>query len=91
MMQIILKKFQLVIKVMTLSNENERKLIKQFDIHRKKFKDIPLYTVGAHNTKLELQKLRSTEGTVEDAMELIKHNFSKKFKKIKKYEKLLQM
>jgi hypothetical protein len=68
-------------KFMNPRNDNERKLKEQFNILRKeKFKDIPLYTVGPHYTKLELQKSRLVEGTVKDAMEMINHNSNRLFK-----------
>ncbi len=57
-------------------NESERKLKEQFEKLRKgKFKNIPLYTVGPHDTKLELKKTLLIEGTVEDALEMIGRRF----------------
>jgi len=61
--------------------DNERKLKERFNSLRKeKFKDIPLYTVGPHYTKLELQKSRAVEGTEEEAMEMIKYKFNRLIK-----------
>lgn len=37
-------------------------------------------TVGPHQTKLELNKVLIKEGTVEDGMEMLKHNFPFLFK-----------
>jgi hypothetical protein len=68
-------------KFMEPRNSLERNLKDQFDQLRKgKFKDIPLFTVGPHQTKLKLQKLLLVEGTVEDGMEMLRHNFGFLFK-----------
>jgi len=68
-------------KFMEPRNEEEINLKDQFDRLRKEnFKNIPVYTVGPHNTKLELQKLRLVEGTVEDASEMVNKNISRMFK-----------
>jgi len=68
-------------KFMKPRNDEERKLKDQFDkLRKEKFKNIPLYTVGPNNTKLELQKLRLLEGTVEDALEMVNRNISRMFK-----------
>jgi|GEM_PF-1659061 hypothetical protein len=63
-------------KNMDNSNEKEREMKTTFDrIRKEKFKDVPLMTVGPHQTKLELKKVLLKEGTVEDGMEMLKHNF----------------
>jgi hypothetical protein len=63
-------------KNMENSTSKERELKTTFDrIKKEKLKDIPLMTVGPHQTKLELKKVLLKEGTVEDGMEMIKHNF----------------
>lgn len=68
-------------KNMDNSNEKERELKTTFDrIRKEKFKDVPLMTVGPHQTKLELEKVLLKEGTDEDGMEMIKHNFPFLFK-----------
>lgn len=62
-------------------NEEERELKITFDrIRKEKFKDIPIMIVGPHQTKLELNKVLIKEGTVEDGMEMLKHNFPFLFK-----------
>lgn len=54
----------------------ERELNSKFDqIRKEKFYGIPLMTVGPHQTKLELKKVLLKDGTIEEAMKLIKHNF----------------
>lgn len=59
-------------------NDEERKLYESFEkLRKEKFKNIPLYTVGPHNTKLELQKLRLVEGTLEDGLEMFERAFSR--------------
>lgn len=56
--------------------DKERELQSKFDqIRKKRFNEVPLMTVGPHQTKLELNKILLKEGTVEDAMEMIKHKF----------------
>jgi hypothetical protein len=62
-------------------NEEERNLKDQFDkLRKERFKNIPLFIVGPHNTKLELQKVRLREATVEDALEMAKRNIKRMFK-----------
>lgn len=59
-------------------SESNNKLRDKFlEIKKRKFKDIPLYTVGPHQTKLELQKILLFEGTVEDGMGKIYHDLQK--------------
>jgi hypothetical protein len=59
-------------------NEEERKLKERFfELRNSKFKNIALYTVGPHQTKLELQKIPLIEGTVEDGLERIAYLFKK--------------
>jgi hypothetical protein len=59
-------------------NEAERKLKERFfKLRNGKFKNVPLYTVGPHQTKLELQKLSLIQGTVEDGLERIANLFKK--------------
>lgn len=66
---------------MDTSTEKERELKTKFDqIRKDRFKDVPLMTVGPHQTKLELNKMMLKEGTVEDAMEMLKNNFGNLFK-----------
>lgn len=68
-------------KNMNISNQEERELKITFDrIRKEKFKDVPLMTVGPHQTKLELNKVSMKEGTVEDGMEMLRHNFPFLFK-----------
>lgn len=68
-------------KIMDNSNEKESELKTTFDrIRKEKFKDIPLMSVGPHQTKLELKKILLKDGTVEDGMEMLKHNFPFLFK-----------
>jgi hypothetical protein len=63
-------------KFMEPRNDKERELKNNFDKLRKdKFKNVPLYTVGPSNTKLELQKLRLLDGTKEEAIEMIRKIF----------------
>ncbi|QKJ63892.1 DUF2971 domain-containing protein [Flavobacterium sp. M31R6] len=58
--------------------EAERKLKERFfKLREGKFKNIPLYTVGPYQTKLELQKLSLIKGTVDDGLEKIAHLFKK--------------
>jgi hypothetical protein len=67
-------------KFENFSNE-ERELKSKFDqIRKKKFENVPLMNVGPHQTKLELEKVLLREGTVENGMEMIKHNFPFLFK-----------
>jgi hypothetical protein len=57
-------------------NDQERKLKDEFEkLKNTKFKNIPLYTVGPHNTKIELQKLPLLQGTMEDAIEMMTRMF----------------
>lgn len=57
-------------------DDNERDLKSKFDqLKSEKFSDVPLLTVHPHQTKLELKKTILKEGTYEDAMEMIQHNF----------------
>jgi regulator of nonsense transcripts 1 len=49
-------------------------------IRKEKFKDVPLMSVGPHQTKLELKKILLKDGTVEDGMGMLKHNFPFFFK-----------
>jgi hypothetical protein len=63
-------------KFMEPRNDKERELKNNFDKLRKdKFKNVPLYTVGPSNTKLELQKLRLLDGTKEEAITMIRKIF----------------
>lgn len=69
-------------KIMDASTDNERELKTKFDqIRKDRFKDVPLMTVGPHQTKLELNKMMRKEGTVVDAMEVFKNNFGFLFNK----------
>lgn len=62
-------------------NEKDRELKTTLDrIRKEKFKDVPLMTVGPHQTKLELKKVLLKDGTVEEGMEMLKHNFPFLFK-----------
>lgn len=62
-------------------NDEERNLKDQFDkLRKERFKNIPLFIVGPHNTKLELQKIRILEGTLEDALKMVNRNISRMFK-----------
>jgi hypothetical protein len=68
-------------KNMYNSSNKELELKSKFEsIRKEKFNDVPLMTVGPHQTKLELNKLMLKEGTVEDGMEMLKHNFPFLFK-----------
>jgi hypothetical protein len=68
-------------KFLSPSSDYEIDLKKQFDELRKgKFKSIPLYTVGPHNTKLELEKMKLVQGTIEDGLEMINRTFERLFK-----------
>lgn len=61
--------------------DKERELKSAFDrIRKEKFNDVPLMTVGPHQTKLELSKVLLKEGTVEDGMEMLKYKFPFLFK-----------
>lgn len=63
-------------KNMENSTYEERELKTKFDkIRKEKFENVPLMNVGPHQTKLELEKVLLKEGTVENGMEMIKHNF----------------
>jgi len=64
-----------------MDNSNDKELKTTFDrIRKEKFKDVPLMIVGPHQTKLELKKVLLKEGTVEDGIEMLKHNFPFLFK-----------
>ncbi len=68
-------------KNMDNSTEKERELKSKFNqLRKERFKDVPLMTVGPHQTKLELKKIMLKEGTIEDGIEMIKHNFGFLFK-----------
>lgn len=57
-------------------NEAERQLKDRFfKLRNGKFRNIPLYTVGPHQTKLKLQKMLLKEGIIEDGLEKIAHLF----------------
>lgn len=61
--------------------DKERELKSAFDrIRKERFNDVPLMTVGPHQTKLELNKVLLKEGTVEDGMEMLKYKFPFLFK-----------
>jgi hypothetical protein len=61
--------------------DREKELKVKFDqIRKKRFNEVPLMTVGPHQTKLELNKILLKEGTVEDAMKMLKHKFPFMFK-----------
>ena len=63
------------------STYKERELKTKFDqIIKEKFENVPLMNVGPHQTKLELEKVLLKEGTIENGMEMIKHNFPFLFK-----------
>lgn len=59
-------------------NEAEKTLYEQFfKLINGKYRNVPLYTVGPHQTKLELQKIPLIEGSVDDGLERINHLFIK--------------
>jgi hypothetical protein len=63
-------------KFTEISSDMDSELQAIFDnLRKEKFKDVPLMSVGPHQTKLELSKILLKEGTYMDAMEMIKHNF----------------
>ena len=63
-------------KIMDNTSDYTRELKSTFDrLRKEKFKDVPLMTVGPHQTKLELNKMMLKEGTIEDGMEMLKRNF----------------
>jgi hypothetical protein len=68
-------------KIIDNSTDEARKMKLEFDrIRKEKIKDVPLMSVGPHQTKLELKKVLLKEGTIEDGMEMLKHNFPFLFK-----------
>ncbi|SEA52592.1 Protein of unknown function [Flavobacterium gillisiae] len=68
-------------KNMDNSTDKDRELKSRFDrIRKERFNDVPLMTVGPHQTKLELNKVLLKEGTIEDGMEMLKHKFPFLFK-----------
>lgn len=68
-------------KSMDKFTDEGRELKSKFDrIRKERFNDVPLMTVGPHQTKLELNKILLKEGTVEDGMEMLKHKFPFLFK-----------
>jgi hypothetical protein len=57
-------------------SDKDKVLKSSFDrIRKERFNDVPRMTVGPHQTKLELKKVLLKEGTVEDGMEFLQHNF----------------
>lgn len=71
-----IEEFSVGYKNMENSTDKERELKTKFDrIKKEKYKDVPLMTVGPHQTKFELKKVLLKEGTVEDGMEMLKYNF----------------
>lgn len=68
-------------KNMENSTDKEKELKSSFNrIRKERFSNVPLKTVGPHQTKLELKKVLLKEGSVEDAMELLKYKFPYLFK-----------
>jgi hypothetical protein len=68
-------------KFMEPRNNEEKNLKDQFDkLRKERFKNIPLFIVSPHNTKLELQKLPLIEGTLKDAQEMANRSINPMFK-----------